>query len=74
MEKAELQVNVQRALAEMDEEFRMPVVMCDMEGMAYEDIARVLSCPIGTVRSRIHRGRLQLRNLLKNMPALEVHL
>jgi RNA polymerase sigma-70 factor (ECF subfamily) len=65
LEKKELQKNVAAALTGLDEDFRIPVMLCDMEGLPYEDIARILNCPIGTVRSRIHRGRVQLRELLK---------
>jgi RNA polymerase sigma-70 factor (ECF subfamily) len=65
LEKKELQKHVAGALAQLDEDFRFPVMLCDMEGLPYEDIARILNCPIGTVRSRIHRGRVQLRQLLE---------
>ncbi|MEI6129808.1 MAG: sigma factor-like helix-turn-helix DNA-binding protein, partial [Planctomycetota bacterium] len=44
---------------------REAVVLCDMELLSYEEIAAVLSVPIGTVRSRIHRGRLLLQEQLK---------
>jgi len=64
MERQELQQDVTRALHQLDTEFRMPVVLCDMEGLSYDEIAQVMSCPVGTVRSRIHRGRVQLRALL----------
>jgi len=63
-ERRELQQDVTRALERLDLEFRMPVVLCDMEGLSYDEIAQVMSCPVGTVRSRIHRGRMQLRALL----------
>ena len=72
LEQQDVQRQVQHALTRVDEEFRLPVILCDMEGLAYEDISRILSCPIGTVRSRIHRGRQQLRQLLKLMPLAEV--
>jgi predicted DNA-binding protein (UPF0251 family) len=45
-------------------EFRAAVVLCDIEGLSYEEISQVLDIKIGTVRSRIHRGRAQLRNAL----------
>lgn len=61
----ELQREVAAALARLPDEFRIPVMLCDMEGLAYDEIARIVSCPVGTVRSRIHRGRLQLRATLK---------
>jgi RNA polymerase sigma-70 factor (ECF subfamily) len=45
----------------LPEEFRVPVVLCDVADRSYEDIARTLGVPIGTVRSRLHRGRKLLR-------------
>ncbi len=56
--------DVQRALLELPYEFREAVVLCDVVGLAYEDIAEAVGVPIGTVRSRIHRGRKMLRELL----------
>jgi RNA polymerase sigma-70 factor, ECF subfamily len=60
----ELSAEVQAALASLPEEFRVPVVLCDVADQSYEQIARALSVPIGTVRSRIHRGRRLLRAAL----------
>ena len=51
-------------LATLPEEFRVPVVLCDVADQSYEQIARSLGIPVGTVRSRIHRGRRMLRSLL----------
>jgi RNA polymerase sigma-70 factor (ECF subfamily) len=56
--------DVQRALLALPYEFREAVVLCDVVGLAYEDIAETVGVPIGTVRSRIHRGRTMLRELL----------
>lgn len=64
LEKKDLQREVAEALQQLEEDFRLPVMLCDMEGLRYEDIARILNCPVGTVRSRIHRGRMQLRKIL----------
>ena len=55
---------IQAALASLPEEFRVPVVLCDVADQSYEQIAFTLGVPVGTVRSRIHRGRRQLRALL----------
>jgi RNA polymerase sigma-70 factor (ECF subfamily) len=52
---------IQQALAELPEEFRVPVVLCDVSDLSYEQIAASTGVPIGTVRSRIHRGRRMLR-------------
>ena len=56
---------VRAAIADLSEEFRDAVVLRDMQGLSYEEIAEVLRVPAGTVRSRIHRGRVQLQGLLK---------
>ncbi|MCW2714636.1 MAG: polymerase sigma factor SigE [Frankiales bacterium] len=62
--------DVQRALDALPPDFRAAVVLCDLEGLSYEEIAAVLGIKIGTVRSRIHRGRSQLRaSLAHRAPA-----
>ena len=55
---------VETALASLSDEFRVAVVLCDVEGLSYEEISDVLGIKLGTVRSRIHRGRTQLRAAL----------
>jgi RNA polymerase sigma-70 factor (ECF subfamily) len=63
--------DVQRALDSLSPEFRAAVVLCDIEGLSYEEIAATLGVKLGTVRSRIHRGRAQLRAALAHRsPAL----
>ena len=61
---ADLDHDVAAALAALPPEFRDAVVLCDIEGLSYEEISVVLDVKIGTVRSRIHRGRAQLRAAL----------
>lgn len=56
--------DVQRALDALAPEFRAAVVLCDIEGLSYEEISATLGVKLGTVRSRIHRGRTQLREAL----------
>ena len=56
--------DVEAALSALPPEFRAAVVLCDIEGLSYEEIAAVLDVKIGTIRSRIHRGRAQLRSSL----------
>ena len=56
--------DVQRALDALTPDFRAAVVLCDIEGLSYEEIATTLGIKLGTVRSRIHRGRSQLREAL----------
>lgn len=56
--------DIERALAALPAEFRAAVVLCDVEGLSYEEIAEILGAKLGTVRSRIHRGRAMLRRSL----------
>jgi RNA polymerase sigma-70 factor (ECF subfamily) len=56
--------DIEAALNELSPEYRAAVVLCDVEGLSYEEIASVLEVKIGTVRSRIHRGRSMLRKAL----------
>ena len=56
--------DVTRALASIGEDFRMAVYLADVEGFSYKEIAEIMDTPIGTVMSRLHRGRKQLRELL----------
>jgi RNA polymerase sigma factor (sigma-70 family) len=56
--------DVEAALAALPPDFRAAVVLCDIEGLSYEEIADVLGLKLGTVRSRIHRGRTMLRKAL----------
>jgi RNA polymerase sigma factor (sigma-70 family) len=56
--------DVQHALDALSADFRAAVVLCDIEGLSYEEIATTLGIKLGTVRSRIHRGRSQLREAL----------
>lgn len=56
--------DVQAALARLPEDFRAAVVLCDVVGRSYQEIGESLQIPVGTVRSRIHRGRAILRKML----------
>ena len=56
--------DIQAALRALPDEFRVAVVLCDVVGLNYAEIAEATSAPIGTVRSRIHRGRSLLREVL----------
>ncbi len=57
---------VQRALDELPTDFKIAVILCDVEEFSYEEIAQIMGCPIGTVMSRLHRGRKLLQRSLYN--------
>jgi RNA polymerase sigma-70 factor (ECF subfamily) len=60
----QLPAHVQEAVRELPDDYRAAVVLCDVVGLPYEEIAESLGVPVGTVRSRIHRGRARLRTTL----------
>ena len=57
-------MGVAQALAEIAEDYRVAVVLADVQDMAYDDIAKILDVPVGTVKSRVHRGRIALAKVL----------
>ena len=59
-----LDVDIQAALDALPPDFRAAVVLCDLEGLSYDEVAEALDIKLGTVRSRIHRGRTMLRESL----------
>lgn len=59
---------IEESLKKLPEKFRMPIILKDIDGMSYEEIAEVLECEVGTVKSRLSRGRTMLKEIL--MPIL----
>ena len=59
--------HVQRGLTTLSHEQRMAVILCDIQGLSYEEVAEVMECSLGTVKSRISRGRAQLRDYFVKM-------
>ena len=72
MDVSDRQRLVQQALAELSAEFRTALVLKEMDGMSYEEIADIVDVPLGTVRSRIHRARVELRDKLSVLLRSEV--
>ncbi len=68
---SQIQARVQAALLELPPDLRMAIVLCDIEGQSYSDIAEVLRIPEGTVKSRIHRARHALRERLQALVRAE---
>jgi RNA polymerase sigma-70 factor (ECF subfamily) len=71
MEREERCRQVRHAIAQLPEEHRVVLVLREMDGCCYETIAEILDLPVGTVRSRLHRARMQLREELKEVLAVE---
>jgi RNA polymerase sigma-70 factor (ECF subfamily) len=65
LERSELEVALHRAIGELPEDRRVVVILRDLEGLAYEEIAAALELPVGTVRSRLHRARMDLKDKLE---------
>jgi len=68
LQEKELQETVQRGLQKLSEELRTALILRDLQGFSYVEIAEALELPEGTVKSRIHRGRLELAQILSREP------
>lgn len=68
LDAAVLPEHLQQALRDLPEDYRAAVVLCDVLDFTYEEIAEALDVPVGTVRSRIHRGRTRLRAAVESGP------
>lgn len=71
LQVTERQRAVQQALAELSEEYRLVLVLKEMDELSYDEIAGVLGCPLGTIRSRIHRARAELKTRLERTLPVE---
>ena len=67
VERREREAAVHAAIADLDHDRRLVLVLADLEGLAYEEIAEALGVPIGTVRSRLHRARMDLKTRLEKL-------
>lgn len=65
-QREEIRRTVNQGLAQLPPKFKAAVILRDIEGFEYEQIAKILRCPLGTVKSRVNRGRLRLRDLIKD--------
>ncbi len=65
-ERSGVHMDLERALARLPEEFKTPLLLAEVEGLALEDVARIMDCPVGTVKSRIFRAKERLRAHLKD--------
>lgn len=67
VEQQQLQVKVQQALMLLDKDYREPIILREYEDLSYEEISLILEIPVGTVKSRIFRGKVELKRLLEPM-------
>jgi RNA polymerase sigma-70 factor (ECF subfamily) len=65
LEIKELSEEIDRAISSLNTEYRTVIILRDVEGLSYDEIAQVLGCPIGTVRSRLFRARTEMKDKLK---------
>ena len=71
MLQASVSDDVQRALEQLPDDFRTAVILCDMQGLSYKEIAEIMETPVGTVMSRLFRGRKLLAAALKDFAVAE---
>ena len=68
-ESTEAHTDLDRALSRLPEEFKTPLLLAEVEGLPLEDVARIMDCPVGTVKSRIFRAKERLRGYLEGLRA-----
>ena len=66
---ADVQRSVEAAIQDLPEEFREAVLLRDLNGLSYEEIGKIIQCPVGTVKSRVNRGRIRLQKMLRGLAA-----
>jgi RNA polymerase sigma-70 factor (ECF subfamily) len=66
-----IEERLQEALNALPDTYHTAILLCDVEERTYEEVARIMRCSVGTVRSRIHRGRVRLRTKLAPQPLAE---
>jgi RNA polymerase sigma-70 factor (ECF subfamily) len=74
LQSATMEEALQKAMDALPKDYRQVVELCDLEEMNYEEIALKVGCPVGTVRSRLHRARQALRRSLEKAPEMKPHL
>lgn len=62
----EVLTDLDRALSRLPEEFKTPLLLAEVEGLPLDEVARIMDCPVGTVKSRIFRAKERLREYLKD--------
>ena len=62
-----MRASVVSAIGDLPPEFREAVQLRDLDGLAYDEIAKIIDCPVGTVKSRVNRGRLRLQKRLRHL-------
>lgn len=67
LEQAQLSEELSQALSKLRTDYRIPVILCDVCGFSYKEMAEILDCPMGTVMSRLYRGRKELQKSLKHL-------
>jgi RNA polymerase sigma-70 factor, ECF subfamily len=71
-ERRLLAKELERALNELPADFKLPIVLCDIQEFSYQEIAEIIDCPIGTVMSRLYRGRKRLKEIIISMDKVNI--
>lgn len=71
VERLEIQEKIKNAVSRLPEDLRMVFILREFEDLSYQEISEMLNIPIGTVESRLHRARMKLKSLLKDLKTIE---